>query len=205
MTRVNLFGRSDVLPSERVGEPSDEDLMLDALRGDRSAVAVLVERYHRPLFAYLYRLVDANYGAAEDLLQDTFTRLLTPRTYTPGRRVKPWLYAIATNLARDRQRALMRRRTDIGLERAECLADGSDPSDHVVQFERERVVRNAIGSLGDQQRAAILLRFYHGLSLAEIAEALDLPLGTVKSRLSIGTRRLRDLLEAWRRTSEGSG
>jgi RNA polymerase sigma-70 factor (ECF subfamily) len=202
---VNLLWSFDVLASERVGEPSDEDLMLNALRGDRLAVAELAERYHRPLFAYLYRLVDGNRAVAEDLLQDTFMRLLLPHTYSAARRVKPWLYAIATNLARDRYRALVRRRADTDLGRAECMADDSDLSDRVIQAEQERVVRDAIRSLGHEQRAAILLRFYQGLSLAEIAEVLDLPLGTVKSRLSIGTRRLRNLLDPWRQGSPRSG
>jgi RNA polymerase sigma-70 factor (ECF subfamily) len=198
---VNLLQASDVLVSERVGESSDEDLMFSAMRGDRAGVAALAERYHRPLFTYLCRLLDGDKAGAEDLLQDTFMRLLSPRTYTVGRRVKPWLYAIATNLVRDRNRALARRRADTDLVPAACVVDRSDPLDAVVQSEQERAVRHALLSLGEEQRAAILLRFYHGLSLAEIAEALDVPLGTVKSRLSIGTRRLRDLLEPSRQES----
>jgi RNA polymerase sigma-70 factor (ECF subfamily) len=81
------------------------------------------------------------------------------------------------------------------------VVDRSDPLDAVVQSEQERTVRHALQSLGEEQRAAILLRFYHGLSLAEIDEVLDVPLGTVKSRLSIGTRRLRDLLDPSREES----
>lgn len=189
-----------------MGEPSDEKLMLNALRGDRLAVATLVERYHQALFAYLYRLLDGNRPVTEDLLQDTFMRLLSPRTYTAGRKVKPWLYAIATNLARDRhRRSAVSRRADTDLDRANCLEDGSDPSDHVLQTEQARLVRNAIRRLTEEHRAAILLRFYHGLSLTEIAEVLDVPLGTVKSRLSIGTRRLRDILEPWRDELRRSG
>ncbi len=60
--------------------------------------------------------------------------------------------------------------------------------------EQGAAVAAAIGQLGEEYRAAILLRFYHGLSIQEIAQALDIPLGTAKSRLSVGTRRLRTLL-----------
>jgi DNA-directed RNA polymerase specialized sigma24 family protein len=95
-------------------------------------------------------------------------RLLPPRTYGAGRRVRSWLHAIATNLARDRHRALVRRRADTEPDRAECLADDSDLSDRIIQSEQERVVRAAIRSLGHEQRATILLRFSARVSLRHI-------------------------------------
>jgi RNA polymerase sigma factor (sigma-70 family) len=180
-----------------VDQASDEELMLSAMRGDRLAISVLVERYYRPLFAYLFRLTDGDRPTAEDLLQDTFTRLLAPHTYTSGRAVKPWLYAIATNLVRDRYRVLSRRGIDPKLVTTQQPAV-DDPADRALRSEDERAVRAAVRSLSQEQRAAIVLRFYQGLSLAEIALALDIPLGTVKSRLSIGTRRLRALLQPLR-------
>jgi RNA polymerase sigma-70 factor (ECF subfamily) len=78
---------------------TDEELMAHILAGNRAALAPLVERYQRPLFAYLYRL-GGDRALAGDLVQDTFVRLLEQRTYQAGRPFRPWLYAIATNLAR---------------------------------------------------------------------------------------------------------
>ena len=169
--------------------------MLNALYGDRGAIAVLVERYYRPLFSYLFRLTDGDRATAEDLLQDTFTRLLTRRSYVAGRPLKPWVYAIATNLVRDQRRQLARRGATEDVDCAADVADAEDASEALVRSEDERAIRAAIGSLGVEQRAAIVLRYYQGLSLSEIAQALGVPVGTVKSRLSIGTRRLRELLK----------
>ncbi len=182
----------------RVDQPTDEELMLSALHGDRLAIASLVERYYAPLFGYLFRLTDGDRSAAEDLIQDTFTRLLSPRTYTTGRPLKPWLYAIATNLVRDHYR-LLSRRDDTMLESAELLADSADPIQDVVASEDARAVQAAIRSLGHEQRAAVVLRFYQDLSLAEIGQALGIPVGTVKSRLSLGARKLRQLLQPLRK------
>jgi RNA polymerase sigma-70 factor (ECF subfamily) len=69
-----------------------------------------------------------------------------------------------------------------------------NPEEAVLASEQESIIAAAIMNLGEEYRAALLLRFYHGLSLQEIAETLNIPLGTVKSRLSIGTHRLRALL-----------
>lgn len=172
--------------------------MLSALEGDGDAIACLVERYYTALFGYLFRLTGGDRPVAEDLLQDTFTRVLRPRTYVRGRPVKPWLYAIATNLVRDRHRLLTRRGAQHDLESAAHLTDQVDASHGVLQSEAGQAVRAALGSLGPEQRAAVVLRFYQDLSLAEIADALGIPVGTVKSRLSIALRRLRDLLQSER-------
>ena len=198
---VNLSGPTGVLSTswaqpgpEPVEQPSDEDLMLSALQGDRFAIALFVERHYGPLFGYLFRLTDGDRPTSEDLVQDTFVRLLAPRTYTPGRAVKPWLYAIATNLVRDRYRLRVRRGIDQALECVDAQAEGDDPADLALQAEDERTVRTAIRRLGQEQREAIVLRYYQGLALTEIATTLGIPVGTVKSRLSNATRRLRELL-----------
>jgi len=177
-----------------VEQPSDEDLMMSAMRGDRVAISDLVERHYGPLFGYLFRLIDGDRPAAEDLLQDTFLRLLEPRTYIPGRPVKPWLYAIATNLVRDRHRRRARRGINVGLESLDAPAQEGDPADRALVADEEQRVRAAIRCLAQEHQEAIVLRYYQGLSLAEIAAVLDIPVGTVKSRLSNGTRRLGVLL-----------
>src|SRR5215510_8147671 len=82
-------------------ERSDEQVMAAAVAGDQMAFATLVTRHHAPLLGYLYRLTGGDRPLAEDLVQETFLRVLRQRTCQAGHPFKPWLYAIATNLARD--------------------------------------------------------------------------------------------------------
>jgi len=175
----------------------DEELMARVARGDREALVALVERYNAPLLGYLYRLVGGDRALAEDLAQETFVRLLRPAGYQPGRAFRPWLYAIATNLARDHAKSATVRRqaTPVSEDALLALCDRSpSPEEQALRAEDASRIATAVGALGSEYREVILLRFYHGLSLAEIAEALAIPLGTVKSRLSVGVRRLRALL-----------
>lgn len=163
--------------------------------GDTDALALLVGRHHSDLLGFLYRMVGGNRQLAEDLVQDTFTRVLSQRTYTAGRRFKPWLYAIATNLVRDRQRSEARYPAQV------CLADeigdpGPGPEELALSRSLEQEVVAAVMALSEEYRAVLLLRFFHGMTLQGIAEALAIPVGTVKSRLSVGSHRLRELLGA---------
>ena len=82
-------------------ERSDEQLMAAVMAGDQVALAALVTRHHAPLLGYLYRLVGGDRQLSEDLVQETLLHVLRQRTYQAARPFKPWLYTIATNLARD--------------------------------------------------------------------------------------------------------
>lgn len=173
--------------------------MAAVMAGERAALATLVERYHAPLLGYLYRLTGGNRPLAEDLVQDTFLGVLRRQGYEPSRPFKPWLYAVATNLARDHYRSAAVRHSALNTDADEMLRDTLDtapgPEALALVAEEGRAVAQALEQLGDEYRTALLLRFYNGLSLNEIAETLSIPLGTVKSRLSVGTRRLRDSLK----------
>ena len=190
----------------RTEECSDEALMARVQAGEQAALAVLVERYHAPLLGYLYRLAGGDRSLAEDLAQETFLAVLRSSGYRPERPFKPWLYAIATNQARDYFRsASVRHAAPRASEVLATLHDSAPgPEERAVTADQGRSVAAAIGQLGEEYRAALLLRFYNGLSLQEIAEVLDVPLGTVKSRLSIGTRKLRTALTAIHEAHEGA-
>lgn len=176
----------------------DEQLMAAVMAGDQSALAALVTRHHSALLGYLYRLAGGDRPLAEDLVQETFLRVLQQRTYRADRPFKPWLYAIATNLARDAFKSSAvrcRYRVDDGEEALLQLYDSAPgPEERALSAEQGSEVMTALNQLGEEYRVALLLRFYQGLSLQEIAETLRVPLGTVKSRLSVGTHRLRALL-----------
>lgn len=171
---------------------SDEILAQRLQRGERAAVAPLVGRHHDPLVGFLYRLTGGDHPQAEDLAQETFLRVLRAiHTYQIGRRFKPWLYAIALNLWRDACRRSTAERTDTVDE--EVLA--ALPGNGAVTVGDDEALVRAVRRLPPGQREVIILRYCQDLSLAEIAETLGVPVGTIKSRLSLGLKRLKASLE----------
>lgn len=177
---------------------SDEVLMSEIMAGKTIALAMLVERYHVPLFGYLYRLVHGDRPLAEDLIQETFLNILQQKGYQAGRPFKPWLYAIATNRARDHFKSATARRVVRQIDEEDDAQQGADelssPEAIMLALEQGDEINTMLGRLSEEYRVTLLLRFYQGMSLQEIADTLHVPLGTVKSRLSVGTRQLRKLL-----------
>ena len=171
--------------------------MAALMAGDRTALDELVRRHQGQLLGFFFRMLDGDRPQAEDLVQETFLRLLRQRTYAPGRAFKPWLYAVATNLARDHLRSARSRPAGPGDEVLALLPDRAPgPDQRAVAAQETRRVAEALGQLGEDVRAAVVLRYANDLTLADIAAALDIPVGTVKSRLNAGTRRLRELLRS---------
>ena len=175
---------------------SDEQLLAAVLAGDMDALARLVERHQGPLTGYLDRLVGADWALAQDLAQETFMRVLRQHIQRGDRPFRPWLYAIATNLARDHfKSAAVRRAIPLDEQLEEFAPDwAAGPEEQALAAERGGDLAAALACLSAEYRATLVLRFYNELSLQEIADTLSIPLGTVKSRLSVGLRRLRDVM-----------
>jgi RNA polymerase sigma-70 factor, ECF subfamily len=173
---------------------SEEDLALAVQQGDESALTQLIERHHSPLLGFLYRMTGGDRTLAEDLVQETFLRMMRSiHSYHYPRRFKSWLYAIATNVTRDYFKRAETRRT---ISVAEFDPEQFGASDEAgLSAGEEQMIAQALARLPDHQRSAVIMRYYQDLSLAEIAEALDIPVGTVKSRLSLGLARLKPWLE----------
>jgi len=172
----------------------DEQLMSDVLAGDEDALNTLIERHYRPLLGYLYRLVHGDRQLAEDAVQETFFRMLQRGGYQTGRPFKPWLYTIATNIIRDYFKSA-------GVKHGANSADeillavydpAPGPEEVALSEEQGKIISLALDQLGEEYRSTILLRFYAGLGLKEIAQALQVPVGTVKSRLSVGNPSLEE-------------
>lgn len=161
--------------------------------GDQDALRLLVARYHRPLFDFLYRLTDDR-AEAEDLVQQAFIRVLTfkgdPPTHLQG-----WLFTIARHLAYDHFRsAWVRRESAVDFTNgADALlpAPDSTPEQQMIAVNDEQMIVQLLQSLPAEQREVVILRFYHDLSLAAIADVVNAPLGTVKSRLFHALKKLK--------------
>lgn len=180
--------------------PTDEELVEAFQHGDTAAFDVLVQRWERRIRSALYRLV-GNHDEARDLAQEAFLKSYRALgTFKLEARFSSWLYQIALNAARDR---LRRRRTrpDVSLDDVEETADRplarALPSalDLVESRDLSRLVAEAVAALPEEQREVVVLKEYQGLTFAEIAQALDVPLSTVKTRLYRGLGQLRHRLE----------
>lgn len=173
-------------------EPSDEQLLADHQHGVAGAFDALVRRHVNELYGFLARFV-GNASAADDIVQDTFMQVhLAAATFDPGRSFRPWLYTIAANKGRDYLRA-RGRRGEVSLEASAgedgpALSDGLEASappaaEAVDAQSRDKLVRALIDQMPEHLRLILIMGYYQQLPYAEIAEILDVPVGTVKSRL----------------------
>jgi RNA polymerase sigma-70 factor, ECF subfamily len=214
--RTNPTGRTLVKNRENVvadtdtlQDSPDEDLLIRFCAGQTEAFGVLVRRYERELYGYLRRYLGDS-SLAEDVFQNTFLQLyLKSGHYEPGRPVKPWLYTIATNQAIDALRRSGRHQAvSLDVEREssgegesqtlmELLQDREPgPVEQAHGQERRERIRASVEQLPDFLRQVLLMAYYQGLKYREIADALDIPVGTVKSRLHAALVKLQEIWSA---------
>jgi RNA polymerase sigma-70 factor (ECF subfamily) len=208
-TRENPTSRSPASSLEQL--LTDEQLLVRYRNtGDRELFARLVRRYERELYSYLRRyLGDAE--MAEDAFQATFLQVhLKCEQFEEDRRVRPWLYTIATNQAIDARRR-NKRHVMVSLDRtgardaevdAGKLVDllvsaDADPLDQVDSYEQRERMQDVLDQLPDHMYAVIHLVYYQGMKYREAADVLSIPVGTVKSRLHAAIHRLADV---WKNT-----
>lgn len=184
----------------------DEELVLRLGQGDPQALRTLVERWREPLCGYLHRLLGSREDS-EDLFQETFLRVLRHASrFDQSRSFRPWLYSIATNLVRNCYRA-RGYRDALSLDRPEREEEGAPlsarlaarattPVDAASGGEDAQRVRAAVERLPEKGRVALVLFYYQGLAYQEIAEVLEVPLGTVKSRIHNALTQLAQALAA---------
>lgn len=178
----------------RVHEPrlTDAQLIERVADGDRPAFEELYQRYARAVLGLaLRRLGDR--GRAEDAAQEAFVAIWrSARTYDSGRgRGAPWLYAVARNAITDG----LRRTPEPAAELQDGPGGGPDPADRAESAWTAWQVHRALEVLPPHERPVIELAYWRGLSQSEIATALDIPLGTVKTRTRSALARLADALE----------
>jgi RNA polymerase sigma-70 factor (ECF subfamily) len=180
--------------------PDDAELMARVQAGEQSALEILFARWEAPVFQYFYRL-GCPPSAIGDLTEEVLVLVYRRRHhYDPARPFPPWLFGIARLVWKD---YLRHRGREIGrsvpVEEVELVDPDPGPLGAVEADEAVERFRHAVERLPDEQRMTFLLRHYHGLSYEEVAEALGVPLGTVKWRLHEAVQRLREALALGRR------
>lgn len=173
---------------------TDEELLAAIARGDERALAELYDRYGRVAYGLALRIL-RDPALAQDAVQDGFLAAWRTAAAYDARRGKPqsWLLTLVHRRAVDVVRREERRRAD-QLEPDTAVASSESTDEEAAVREQRRAVQAALAQLSPEQREALELSYYGGLSQSELAERLGVPLGTVKSRVFAGLARLRDLL-----------
>jgi RNA polymerase sigma-70 factor, ECF subfamily len=195
--------------ADSITDCSDEELLARFCLGQTEAFGLLVKRFEKELYGYLFRyLGDRN--LADDVFQNTFLQLYTKiGTYEQGKPVRPWLYTIATHQAIDALRrngrhptvSLEQSRNEMPDGQVQALVDliearGNDPLEQLEEEERRQRIRDSLQQLPDFLRQVVVLAYYQGLKYREIADILGVPVGTVKSRLHAALVKLQGLWNA---------
>jgi len=172
---------------------SDEDLMAEFQKGNSDAFNILVGRYKDRLMNFVFRYV-GDYNDADDILQETFIRLYVKKeAYAPVAKFSTWLYTIAANLAKTRA---LRRRLWESKKGVSELAESGKPAD--IQADdaiRHEIIQRALNRIPAKYREVVLLCDIQELTYEEVAEAIGINIGTVKSRLNRGRSKLKELLK----------
>jgi RNA polymerase sigma-70 factor (ECF subfamily) len=177
-----------------------DDSITRLKKGDTDALAEVMEHYQHRLYRFLVRLAQDPF-AADDLFQQTWLRVMEKiGRYDARRQFDAWLFAVARNLTID----YLRQRRGISLDAPDdsgavpldrLTANVQDPLEHILEFERGAILSAAIAKLPVIHREILTLRFEEEMKLEEIAEVIDVPLSTVKSRLLRALEGLRERLQ----------
>ena len=178
---------------------NDESQLIDAaLAGDSSAFGVLVQRYQDRLYSSIVHVVGCRVEA-EDVVQDAFVQAYVKLdTFKRNSKFFTWIYRIAFNSALSRRR---RKKPTLSVDQsreitgAEPASDDDAPDDRILRNERVRQVQEALSMLTEDHRSILVLREMDGKSYEDIAEILNTPVGTVRSRLSRARNQMRDKLD----------
>jgi RNA polymerase sigma-70 factor (ECF subfamily) len=196
----------------RTTDRSDEILIAAYQNGDRESFQALVKRYERELFHFLVRFL-GDRAAAEDIFQETFLQIhQSAPTFDTQRRFRPWLFTIAANKARDLIRSNSRRPTNPlqatinsgdsdSAEFIDLMKSSDEMPDHpLMQKELRQKVQATVTAMPEHLREILLLSYFHQFPYKQIGDILDIPLGTVKSRLHSAVAHFAD---RWRSANPG--
>lgn len=178
---------------------STDELLMQALQnGEALAFDEIYKRYHNRLLYYFYRMLGANQEIAEDFLQETFYKILNkPHLYNPEKTFSTWIFSIAHNLCKNEYRSR---------EVRAIMQDEENPDKYLTenkvsekQMETELIYKT-LDSFDENHKTVFLFKYREGFTIEEIAEIMDLPKGTVKSRLHYTKQQLKVKLSAHLKT-----
>lgn len=173
---------------------SDEQLMRQMATGCELSFGELYDRYSERMHRYFYRMLGQDAHRADDFTQELFMKLVEKTAYfDPERRFSTWLYAVAGNMVKNEYRRLSRLQGQMQLD--DCF--GENFSEDIDSQIFEQHLHQALGELDETQRQCFVLRYQEELSVKEIAEIMDCPEGTVKSRMFYTLKKLGDKLRAF--------
>ena len=176
-------------------QTTDVELLQAVAHGDEDALAHIYDRYRVVLFGLLVRILNSR-EEAEDVLQEVFLQVWRRAADFDEKRGRPftWLVTLARSRAIDRLRTLASRERVAQAGAREESEQVSDAASDAIRAEQRSLVTNALAQLPDEQKSALMLAYFDGLTQSEIARRLGAPLGTVKTRMRAGMTKLRELL-----------
>ena len=191
---------------EMMPDDSDEALLARFVAGEAAAYGDLLRRFQREIYAYLRRYLGQD-ALADDVFQNTFLQVYQKAgQFDSSRKVRPWLYAIATHQAIDMLRRV-NRRSAVSLEQMASSEDSEnqnwsdmlssdepEPSTGLELAEQKERVKEALETLPEHLRMTVILAYYQGLKYKDIADIMEIPVGTVKSRLHAAMSKLHEVL-----------
>lgn len=177
-------------------EPDEELEYLQAFqKGDYQAVEIVVDEYYPGLYNFLLRM-GCPPGDVDDIIQETFIKAAKGLyRYQHRDRFRIWLLKICHNSLRDYYKKASRRREIPYAPETLPVAEAGHPESIIMELEQARRVQAALNQLPPKQRLAVVLRYYHGFSIKEIAQMVHCPVGTVKSRLNGALSNLKSFVQ----------
>ncbi|MGH4121562.1 MAG: RNA polymerase sigma factor [Clostridium sp.] len=173
---------------------TDEELVKEIINGNKCSMEVLVNRYYKLVFSFIYRTI-GEYHISLDLTQDTFMKVIKGSKtfdYTKGK-FKNWILKVAMNVCKDYWKSAYIKNNIVDNE----VVRVEDESENIVNiFERNderRRIKDAIMTLPQSQREALILKYYHDLTIKEISSVTEANQSTVKSRLKLGVDKLKKI------------
>ena len=180
---------------KNIKELTDETLMKNIGGGDRPAFDELYDRYHERLFYYFYRMLGSCEETANDFLQDIFLKIIDkPQLFNPAYSFRKWIFSVAHNMCKNEYRKRVTRNTVLQATFSENVPDETDFSEE----NKSRLLETAfskMNGLSEKSREILVLKYRENFSLEEISEILNLPKGTVKSRLFYARNELAKLVK----------